>query len=129
MAVGLGLKLLGAAGLATVALELNTLKNLIKEEDKKGNILSPKQKIEIKEKIKTLTKKLPDLKGRPFDQQAGKKLKKPEGKAETRFYKGGVTLKKPSPKQAGLKKLPTTVRNKMGYMNKGGMVKKTGKKK
>ena len=51
MAVGLGLKLLGAAGLATVALELNTLKNLIKEEDKKGNLLSPKQKTEIKEKI------------------------------------------------------------------------------
>ena len=33
-----------------------------------------------------------------------------------------MALKKPSPKQAGLKKLPTTVRNKMGYMNKGGMV-------
>ena len=39
-----------------------------------------------------------------------------------------MALKKPSPKQAGLKKLPTTVRNKMGYMNKGGMVKKKGKK-
>ncbi len=30
--------------------------------------------------------------------------------------------------KTGLKKLPTTVRNKMGYMNKGGMVKKKGKK-
>ena len=40
-----------------------------------------------------------------------------------------MALKKPSPKQAGLKKLPTTVRNKMGYMNKGGMVKKIRKKK
>jgi len=40
-----------------------------------------------------------------------------------------MALKKPTPKQAGLKKLPTTVRNKMGYMNKGGMVKKTRKKK
>ena len=35
-----------------------------------------------------------------------------------------VALKKPSPKQAGLKKLPTAVRNKMGYMNMGGMPKK-----
>ena len=29
----------------------------------------------------------------------------------------------------GLSKLPSKVRNKMGYMNKGGMVKKTRKKK
>jgi hypothetical protein len=36
-----------------------------------------------------------------------------------------MALKKPTAKQAGLKKLPTTVRNKMGYMNKGGTVKKT----
>ena len=33
-------------------------------------------------------------------------------------------LKKPTNK--GLKKLPTQVRNKMGYMNKGGMPKKKG---
>ena len=31
-----------------------------------------------------------------------------------------MALKKPTPKQAGLKKLPKTVRNKMGYMNMGG---------
>ena len=39
-----------------------------------------------------------------------------------------MALKKPTPKQAGLKKLPKAVRNKMGYMNKGGMVKKKDKK-
>ena len=94
MAIGIGLKLLGAAGAATVALQLNTLKNLLKEEDKKGNILSPKQKAEIKEEIKTLTKKVSDLKGKPFDRQAGKKTKKPEGKAEKRFNKGGLVKKK-----------------------------------
>jgi len=33
-------------------------------------------------------------------------------------------LKKPTAKQTGLKKLPTPVRNKMGYMAKGGMKKK-----
>ena len=35
-----------------------------------------------------------------------------------------MALKTPSPSQKALKKLPTTVRNKMGYMKKGGSVKK-----
>ena len=35
---------------------------------------------------------------------------------------GGLT--KPTANQTGLKKLPTTVRNKMGYMYGGGMAKK-----
>ena len=33
-------------------------------------------------------------------------------------------MKKPTPKQKGLKKLPSAVRNKMGFMNGGGMTKK-----
>ena len=37
------------------------------------------------------------------------------------FNKGG--LAKPKPSQTGLKKLPTAVRNKMGYMKRGGVVK------
>ena len=131
MAVSIGLKLLGAAGVGTVGLELLALKNLIKEE---GDKLTPEQKTKIKDKIKKLDTRSKAIKekfkgGKPFDQQAGKKTKKPEGKAEKRFNKGGVTLKKPTPEQTGLKKLPTAVRNKMGYMNKGGMVKKKGKKK
>ena len=36
-------------------------------------------------------------------------------------------LKKTTPKQTGLKKLPTSVRNKMGYMSKGGVPKKANK--
>jgi len=126
MAVGVGLKLLGLAGVATVGLELLALRNLMKEEKDK---LTPDQKTKINKKIAQLKEKVTPPKGKPFDEQAGKKTKKPEGKAETRFNKGGMALKKPSPKQAGLKKLPTPVRNKMGYMNKGGMVKKTRKKK
>jgi hypothetical protein len=35
-------------------------------------------------------------------------------------------LKKPAANQTGLKKLPTPVRNKMGYAKKGGMMKKKG---
>tara|TARA_R100001086_G_C11827031_1_gene255623 strand:+ start:637 stop:1389 length:753 start_codon:yes stop_codon:yes gene_type:complete len=38
--------------------------------------------------------------------------------------KGGMGLKMPSADQVGLKKLPTPVRNKMGYMYGGGMGKK-----
>jgi len=52
------------------------------------------------------------------------------------YSKGGANMKKkgyaagglkaPSASNTGLKKLPTEVRNKMGYMNKGGMPKKKG---
>ena len=38
------------------------------------------------------------------------------------FKRGGLT--KPTDDQTGLKKLPTAVRNKMGYMKRGGKVTK-----
>ena len=41
---------------------------------------------------------------------------------ELKKAKGGKVLKKVKPHQKGLKKLPTKVRNKMGYMKKGGRV-------
>ena len=40
-------------------------------------------------------------------------------KGEIKFAKGGSALKPVKPSQKGLKKLPTKVRNKMGYMKKG----------
>ena len=40
----------------------------------------------------------------------------------TGMAKGGSALKPVKPSQKGLKKLPTKVRNKMGYMKKGGRV-------
>ena len=40
------------------------------------------------------------------------------------YEAGGMAKKKPT---GGLKKLPAAVRNKMGYMNKGGMAKKKAK--
>ena len=48
-----------------------------------------------------------------------KKLRAKNSKA-----KGGMALKTPTADQVGLKKLPTAVRNKMGYMMSGGMSKK-----
>ena len=39
------------------------------------------------------------------------------------FKNGKKVLKPVKPKQKGLKKLPKKVRNKMGYMKKGGRVK------
>ena len=38
------------------------------------------------------------------------------------FKKGGKVLKPVKPNHKGLKKLPKKVRNKMGYMKKGGRV-------
>ena len=85
MSVGLGLKLLGGAGVATIGLELLALRNLMKEEKDK---LTPEQKTKIKNKIKKLNTRSKTIrkkfKGKPFDQQAGKKTKKPEGKAGRR---------------------------------------------
>ena len=46
--------------------------------------------------------------------------------AERVGKKMGGSLKKVQPNQKGLKKLPTEVRNKMGFMKKGGRVKKMG---
>jgi len=40
-----------------------------------------------------------------------------------RKQQGGLGLKKPTPDQKGLKKLPTEVRNKMGFMKRGGLTK------
>jgi hypothetical protein len=45
------------------------------------------------------------------------------GEIDFSEYKaGGRALKPVKPSQKGLKKLPTKVRNKMGYMKKGGRV-------
>ena len=53
----------------------------------------------------------------------GKKNLKDEKKRIVReLKKDGGSLKKVQPHQKGLKKLPTKVRNKMGYMKKGGRV-------
>ena len=64
----------------------------------------------MRNKLNDMAKKLKGKKSIPM---------LPEGKA-----KGGMGLKMPTANQAGLKKLPTQVRNKMGYMYGGGMAKK-----
>ena len=43
-----------------------------------------------------------------------------KGGMKKKGYAMGGAMKKPAAGQKGLKKLPTTVRNKMGYMAKGG---------
>ena len=59
--------------------------------------------------------------------KGGMKKKKGMARGGAMMKKKGMAmggLKKPTAKQTGLKKLPTAVRNKMGYMAKGGMKKK-----
>ena len=50
-----------------------------------------------------------------------------KGGMKKKGYAMGGAMKRPTANQKGLKKLPTAVRNKMGYMAKGGaMMKKKG---
>ena len=58
-------------------------------------------------------------------QNEGQDVKK-EMKKGGMVYKGGGKLKRVSPKNKGLKKLPRNVRNKMGYMKEGGKPKYPG---
>ena len=62
-------------------------------------------------------------KGKQFVAQPKKIAKKVK---PFRANKGTLAMKTPTADQKGLKKLPTPVRNKMGYMSKGGMSKKSG---
>jgi hypothetical protein len=58
-------------------------------------------------------------------------MMKKKGYAKGGMKKKGYAmggLKAPTAKQTGLKKLPKDVRNKMGYMQKGGMAQKKNKK-
>jgi hypothetical protein len=48
------------------------------------------------------------------------------GMMKTKGYSKGGSLKKPTEDQKGLKKLPEDVRNNMGYMKAGGMMKTKG---
>ena len=64
----------------------------------------------ITRKKKYITKKTPE------------QIREREMVRSSRGYKMGGSLKPVQPNQKGLKKLPTKVRNKMGYMKKGGKV-------
>ena len=64
----------------------------------------------ITKKKKYITKKTPE------------QIREREMVRSSRGYKMGGSLKPVQPNQKGLKKLPTKVRNKMGYMKKGGRV-------
>ena len=95
-----------------------------------GTKLNPFNKPTVKKKTtsKITDKDLP--KPRPkkkmyMKEKTGKdtKVEFGTGKAKTKLSTGGA-LKKPTPAQKGLQKLPTAVRNKMGYMKKGGSVTK-----
>jgi len=84
--------------------------------------------LEARERLSTEAKRnLAKLKRMTQSQKQDVALRKMErkmydtGKDRPRFNQGG--LAKPKPNQTGLKKLPTAVRNKMGYMKRGGLVK------
>ena len=69
------------------------------------------------------------VKGEDLMAKGGAMMMKKKGMAKGGMKKKGMAmggLKKPAAGQTGLKKLPTPVRNKMGYAKKGGSMKKKG---
>ena len=91
-------------------------KNVPKTKDQDMKAYEKKQLKEDRERVE-LVRKLAKEKGM-VKAKGGMTMKK-KG-----YAMGG--LKKPAAGQTGLKKLPTSVRNKMGYAQKGGMMKKKG---
>ena len=89
------------------------------------------QNAEVRERLKKL-KQSPEKDAKqlvrnrmriPIGSLANKRAKNlPKGDITKKMNKGG--LKMPTADQVGLKKLPTRVRNKMGYLYGGGMMKK-----
>ena len=57
-----------------------------------------------------------------FSKKGKRNLRDEKKRIVRELKKDGGSLKKVKPSQKGLKKLPTKVRNKMGYMKKGGRV-------
>ena len=96
------LKAAGATGLTAAALGAMSLKEL-RAELKKAKTEAEQEKIKAAIE-KTLR--------RMMQEEAAKEKEKD-------MKRGGV-LKAPAADQTGLKKLPTPVRNKMGYMKRGG---------
>tara|TARA_R100001463_G_scaffold20723_1_gene50291 strand:+ start:757 stop:1188 length:432 start_codon:yes stop_codon:yes gene_type:complete len=94
------LKAAGATGLTAAALAGMSLKEL-RAELKKAKLEEERAKIKA-----AIEKTLREMATKDKDKK---------------MNRGGV-LKTPSADQTGLKKLPSAVRNKMGYMNRGGMV-------
>ena len=115
-----GLKL---TGLGLTIKELNDYRKKMKSEGK--DPLSPKNFI--------------DEYGKPLFNRVTSAIKAGQGKAGggmmemrkkgmgLKMANGGSALKPVPPDNKGLSKLPTPVRNKMGFMKKGGMVKKRAK--
>tara|TARA_R110000822_G_scaffold257756_1_gene383294 strand:- start:766 stop:1107 length:342 start_codon:yes stop_codon:yes gene_type:complete len=90
------------------------LKALKKEADDKGLSFN-----------ELLVKYMPNLKDKDKKKTTKPKVKAAKGgMMKKKGYAAGGAMKKTSSAQKGLKKLPSSVRNKMGYMAKGGMTKK-----
>ena len=99
----------------------------IKPDAVSGNIAAEVKRLKNIKQKKTLAKVKKEMtpEQKKDAREFAKKLKLKKEKEELGFNMGGLT--KPTANQTGLKKLPTPVRNKMGYMYGGGMAKKPRK--
>ena len=96
----------------------------IKGNKTKSDVIAIGQQVTKENQKKNLAKVKKDMtpEQKKDAREFAKKLKLKKEKEELGFNMGGLT--KPTATQTGLKKLPTAVRNKMGYMYGGGMAKK-----
>jgi hypothetical protein len=91
---------------------------------RRGDVNLAKNKNLTKDMLTIKPRNPADFKGAEKKGLTAKELAEKLKKLRANKAKGGMGLKMPSADQVGLKKLPTEVRNKMGYMYGGGMGKK-----
>ena len=91
---------------------------------RRGDVNLAKNKNLTKAMLNIKPRNPADFKGAEKKGLTAKELAEKLKKLRANKAKGGMGLKMPSADQVGLKKLPTEVRNKMGYMYGGGMGKK-----
>ena len=115
----------GGSGMGSINRQKQAIKNLGIEESKEINFNSKKEpagrKVDIEKRTNKSQNKRADRKAARKDKRAAiKTLKK------TYRKEGGAGLKDAPKGSKGLKKLPTEVRNKMGFKKKGGKRKGMG---
>jgi len=106
---------------APVALTYAALakKNIKELEQQLKTETDEKNRLKLREAINEKVREAIEFDPKKDKKTKGRKAKDPN--QNIKMKQGGLT--KPKENQTGLKKLPTAVRNKMGYMNRGGLTK------
>ena len=100
---------------------MNRLEELVRVDAEKA--FTKKGERNLKDEKKRIVRELKQTGGKVKMPKVGPKKERPKNLRDLKPVKPSPKgLKKPTPAQKGLQKLPRKVRNKMGYMKKGGRV-------